>query len=281
MTVLLAGGRGREGSLTVIGLALVAWGGAAGAATVVSVDSGDTLRVREAGAVRTIRLACLEAPALTQAPHGEQAKATLRRLLPEGSAVVLTPIGRRAGAPPGDLLAEVASRSGLVNVELVRAGQAFTTLEAQPQCDSLRYGEAENSARFQRLGVWRVEGGIQRPREWRIAEAEGKTRRLREQALQEQLRRERDARRTVALQPRQGSLATGRATPPPGIYQQCVATAREKFREGSGGMTPPAGVMERFCSCLLKPKANESYNSLGERCTQQLLETITRSMQAG
>ncbi|MFN9644646.1 MAG: thermonuclease family protein [Cyanobacteriota bacterium] len=200
----------------------VALGGTALAATVVAVDSGDTLRVREGGQVRQIRLACLEAPALSQAPHGEQARATLRRLLPEGSAVLLRPISR-AGDPSGVPVVEVSTRSGSVNIELVRAGQAFTTLDTQPQCDALRYAEAENTARFQRLGVWRVEGG----------------------------------------------------------YAQCLATAREKFLEGSRGNAPPAGLLEGFCSCLIQPKASDSPASLGQRCTRQLLDRISRIASPG
>lgn len=280
MMVLLIGDRGRVGSFTVIGLVLAAWGGAAAAATVVSIDSGNTLRVREGGAVRTIRLACLEAPELSQAPHGDQARATLRRLLPEGSAVVLTPIGQ-ASAPADGLIAEVATRAGTVNVELVRAGLAFTTLDVQPQCDSLRYGEAENTARFQRRGVWRVEGGIQRPWEWRIARGEAEARRTRERMVQEQLRRERDTRRTVAFQPRQGSLAMGQAMPAGGVYGQCLATAREKFLEGSQGVAPPPGALEGFCSCLVKPKVNDTPNALAERCTRQFLERISSTLTAG
>lgn len=258
----------------------MALGGTALAATVVAVDSGDTLRVREGGQVRQIRLACLEAPALSQAPHGEQARATLRRLLPEGSAVLLRPISR-AGDPSGVPVVEVSTRSGSVNIELVRAGQAFTTLDTQPQCDALRYAEAENTARFQRLGVWRVEGGIPRPWQWRLAEAEWGARRAREQALRTQPWPVSRPRRTLAFQPRQGPFAAAGTSFPQGGYEQCLATAREKFLEGSRGIAPPAGLLEGFCSCLIQPKASDSPASLGQRCTRQLLDRISRIASPG
>lgn len=281
MTVLRSGDRGRAGHIAANGLGLLAWGGAAHAATVVAIDSGDTLRVREGGTVRTVRLACLEAPELSQAPHGERAKATLQRLLPVGSAVLLTPFPR-ASAPPGVTVAEVATSAGPVNLELVRAGQAFTTLDGQPLCDPLRYAEAENTARFRRLGVWQVEGGLQRPREWRIARAEAEARRAREQALQAQLRRERTARPPdIGPPPRQGPLAARWPTGGPEIQQQCVATAREKFLEGSGGIAPPPGALESFCTCLTHPKANDTPNTLGERCTRGLLLRVSAARQAG
>jgi endonuclease YncB( thermonuclease family) len=84
--------------------------GMATAATVVAIDSGDTVRVREGRSVQSIRLACLDAPELAQAPHGPASQAAL---------------------------------------QMVRAGQAFPTLIQPSQCDPLRYAEAENMARFQ------------------------------------------------------------------------------------------------------------------------------------
>ncbi len=40
-------------------------------ATVVSIGDGDTLRIREAGQVTTIRLACVDAPERAQSPWGQ------------------------------------------------------------------------------------------------------------------------------------------------------------------------------------------------------------------
>jgi endonuclease YncB( thermonuclease family) len=53
-------------------------------ATVLSVGDGDSLRVRSAAGPLTIRLACIDAPELAQAPYGAADRASLRRLAPVG-----------------------------------------------------------------------------------------------------------------------------------------------------------------------------------------------------
>ena len=72
-------------------LAAVAWlsASAARAATVVSVGDGDTLRVRDGGQQLTIRLACIDAPEMAQAPHGARSRELLQRLAPVGAVVSL------------------------------------------------------------------------------------------------------------------------------------------------------------------------------------------------
>ena len=59
------------------------------AATVVSVGDGDTLRVEDGGKKFTIRVACIDAPEMAQAPYGQQAREALQALLPVGSTVTL------------------------------------------------------------------------------------------------------------------------------------------------------------------------------------------------
>ena len=49
----------------------------------------DTVRVRLSGGVRTVRLACIDAPELVQSPWGQQARQQLQALAPIGSAVEL------------------------------------------------------------------------------------------------------------------------------------------------------------------------------------------------
>ena len=63
--------------------------GPAGAATVVSVGDGDTMRVREGGRQLTIRLACIDAPEIAQKPYGARAREPLQQLAPVGSEVAL------------------------------------------------------------------------------------------------------------------------------------------------------------------------------------------------
>ncbi|MEB3318153.1 MAG: thermonuclease family protein [Cyanobacteriota bacterium] len=266
----------------VAGLGVLLWSGAAAAATVVSIDSGDTLRVRDGGWMRTIRLACLEAPELEQAPHGAKAKATLQRLLPVGTTVSLISLGR-----PGTTtaMAEVISGAGPVNLQMVRNGLAFGAMAEQPQCDPLRYAEAENFARFYRLGVWQVEGGIQRPRDWRIARAQAEADRARAQRVQQQLARERaeraawrDAEARSSPTPLPTGLAARARALPPGSQQLCVAITRKQFMLSSQGIPPPPGTLENLCACLSKPKANETAQGIGERCASQFLQRLTKAL---
>jgi len=282
---LSLGGLKRQGGpwagVVGLGLGFLVSAGAASAATVVAIDSGNTLRVRADGVVRTIRLACLEAPELDQTPHGPGAKATLQRLLPIGTPVTLI---TSAGPSATTAVAEVVSGAGNVNLEMVRTGQAFSTLNEQPQCDPLRYAEAENTAQFRRLGVWQVEGGIQRPWDWRIARAEAQAQREREQLAQQdlaRLRAARPARLNAASQPNRS--AVGSQLPPfqPGFYQQCLAISREQFMSRSMGVAPPKGLFESLCSCLNKPKTNETTDGLGKRCMGNFMQSLKSTFQPG
>ncbi|MBM5816722.1 MAG: thermonuclease family protein [Cyanobacteria bacterium K_Offshore_surface_m2_239] len=263
----------------------IALSGTALAATVIAVDSGDTLRVREGGQVSTIRLACLDAPELGQGLIGAQAKATLAQLAPVGTAVRVTPLTPHTPLPEtkaanGVVTAEVATSASVVNVELVRAGQAFTTLDAQPRCDPLSYAEAENSARFRRMGVWQVEGGSERPWQWRVAAAEAKARAARQRAVEAQQARERQARppRVNAAPPNPSLLAAGPVTSMPGFQKQCVASGRQRYLEFSQGIAPPPGSFEAVCACISKPKPNETVEVLTERCTNQYLQRFMGRM---
>ena len=55
----------------------------------LSVGGGDTLRVDDGGRKITIRVACIDAPEMAQAPYGQQARDALQQLLPVGSTVTL------------------------------------------------------------------------------------------------------------------------------------------------------------------------------------------------
>ena len=248
-----------------IGAAFLLWGGTAGAATVVSVDTGDTLRVREGGVVRTVRLACLDAPELAQAPQGARAKEALQRLLPVGSAVSLNPPTAPAATT---VVAEVSTGAGNVNLELVRGGQAFTLQTPPPFCDLLRYAEAENTAQFRRVGVWQVEGGIQRPWHWRTAQQDSG-----DPMQPSPLPREpRLGRRDVSPStPPRPSYGQPQALPsPPGKLvwqrQQCVPWLRQQFQTSTNGNTLPTAIATNVCTCLTSPKRNDTSERLLDRC---------------
>jgi len=77
----------RRRTLALLAAALAA--GPAGAATVLSVGDGDTLRVVDGSKRLTIRLACIDAPEMAQPPYGAAARQRLQELAPVGSAVSL------------------------------------------------------------------------------------------------------------------------------------------------------------------------------------------------
>jgi endonuclease YncB( thermonuclease family) len=79
-------------AILLLGSPLLKPGLAAGErATVHSIGDGDTIRVLEQGRKVTIRLACIDAPEMNQAPYGAQSRAYLQSHLRIGSAVMLLP----------------------------------------------------------------------------------------------------------------------------------------------------------------------------------------------
>jgi endonuclease YncB( thermonuclease family) len=120
---------------------------------VLSVGDGDTLTVLDGGHKRVVRLACIDAPELSQGAAGTRAKAALQTLAPPGASVTLKV---QTTDRYGRTVAEVF-RSGApqpVNQALVRQGHAFVYGKYLQQCDGLAYGEAERTARSNQLGIW-------------------------------------------------------------------------------------------------------------------------------
>lgn len=139
-------------------------GGPAGAATVLSVGDGDTLRVSDGGQRLTIRMACIDAPETAQRPYGAASRQRLQALAPVGSAVSLRV---QTTDRYGRTVAEVFRNGQSVNLAMVSSGQAFAYRQYLSGCNQAAYLGAEASAERQGLGVWAVRGGIQRPWDWR------------------------------------------------------------------------------------------------------------------
>lgn len=140
---------------------------AAAAATVISVGDGDTLRVADRGKNITIRVACIDAPEMAQSPYGQQARQALQDLLPVGSTVALK---AQTTDRYGRTVAEVFAENGAnVGLSLVQQGHAFAYRQYLKQCDEWAYLDREKLAQRYRVGVWRFDGGIQRPWDWRSA----------------------------------------------------------------------------------------------------------------
>jgi endonuclease YncB( thermonuclease family) len=138
--------------------------GPAGAATVLSVGDGDTIRVSDGAKRVTIRLACIDAPETAQKPYGMPARQKLQALAPVGS---LVSIQAKTTDRYGRTVAEVFRNGRSVNLAMVSTGEAFVYWQYISGCDRNTYARLEQQAKSQRLGVWAVPGGIERPWDFR------------------------------------------------------------------------------------------------------------------
>jgi len=135
-------------------------------AVVISVGDGDTLRVREGSRIRTVRLACIDAPETSQAPQGASARADLQALAPVGSALELR---IQTTDRYGRSVAELFRGGRNLNQALVASGAAFVYWQYISGCDRNTYSRLETEARLGRLGVWSSPGGMTRPWDYRHA----------------------------------------------------------------------------------------------------------------
>ena len=138
-------------------------------ATVLSIGDGDTIRVQQGQQRLTIRLACIDAPEMAQAPDGANARRYLQTRLRLGSSVTLRP---QAVDRYGRTVAEVIGEVNL-NLAMVEDGMAFAYRQYLGQCNARDYLDAEFRASRSRYGVWRTPGGITRPWEFRRARRSG------------------------------------------------------------------------------------------------------------
>ncbi|MEI6829387.1 MAG: thermonuclease family protein [Synechococcaceae cyanobacterium ELA445] len=155
----------------IVGLCFLALicGPAANSATLLSIGDGDTIRVLDQGHKLTIRLACIDAPEMAQAPYGAQSRAYLQSRLRIGSPVTLLP---QTVDRYGRTVAEVITDTNL-NLAMVEDSQAFAYRQYLKQCNAKEYLDAEYRASRSRFGVWAVPGGITRPWDFRRARRSG------------------------------------------------------------------------------------------------------------
>ncbi len=142
-------------------------------ATVLSIGDGDTLRVREGSRTLSVRLACIDAPETSQAPHGASARAQLQALAPVGSAVELR---IKATDRYGRSVAELSRGGRNLNQALVASGSAFVYWQYIQGCDRQTYSRLETEARLKRMGVWGVSGGQKRPWDFRSGQRKSSAR---------------------------------------------------------------------------------------------------------
>lgn len=130
---------------------------------VLSIDDGDTIRVRQGGRAITVRLACIDAPETAQSPWGQHARRYLQQRLSIGREVTLEV---KTTDRYGRTVAEVISDIN-INLVMVEDGQAFAYRRYLSGCNAKEYLDAEYRASRHRYGVWQVEGGITRPWDFR------------------------------------------------------------------------------------------------------------------
>jgi micrococcal nuclease len=120
---------------------------------IVSVGDGDTLRVRTPDKTLTVRLSCVDAPEMAQAPYGQAASARLKQLLPVGQSVAVQVVDTDRY---GRSVAKIFKGNTSINVALVQEGQAAVYRQYLGGCPELRDRllSAEASAKQQRLGLW-------------------------------------------------------------------------------------------------------------------------------
>lgn len=125
-------------------------------AEVVSTGDGDTLRVMQDGEKVTIRMACIDAPEITQAPWGEQSANKLKELLPAQQVVTVRAIEKDRY---GRTVAEVYADDKLINLEMVKGGQAVVYNQYLDNCADTKqqYLDAQDKAQEQKMGFWNQE----------------------------------------------------------------------------------------------------------------------------
>lgn len=131
-------------------------------ATVISIGDGDSLRVLQDGRPINVRLACIDAPELSQRPYGERSRQYLRSRLRIGSRLRLLPqTVDRYGRTVAEVIGEVN-----LGLAMVEDGQAFAYRRYLAACNQQEYLQAEFRASRHRFGVWDRPGGILRP--WEV-----------------------------------------------------------------------------------------------------------------
>ena len=143
----------------------VLWPLPASSATIISIGDGDTIRIRDGSEKLTVRLACIDAPEISQAPYGARSRDFLKKMLPLGTKVVLRV---QAIDRYGRSVAEVFTEEENINQSVIEEGHGFVYRQYLSKCDGSHYLSLERQAQQHSLGVWATSPtGIQRPWDYR------------------------------------------------------------------------------------------------------------------
>ena len=115
---------------------LAFWSLPASGSTIISVGDGDTIRISDGSEKLTVRLACIDAPEMSQDPYGERSRDFLRNMLPIGTKVTLRiqTIDRY-----GRSVAEVFTKRGNINESIIEQGHGFVYRRYLSKCNGSRY----------------------------------------------------------------------------------------------------------------------------------------------
>lgn len=120
--------------------------------TVTRIYDGDTIDAFRDGETLKVRLACIDAPETSQAPHGQASREQLSSLVPGQVRLNVVDQDRY-----GRSVAEVYSPDGqLINQRMVQLGYAVVYDQYLDSCGANGNSllAAEQQAQSERLGVW-------------------------------------------------------------------------------------------------------------------------------
>ena len=134
-------------------------------ARVESIVDGDTMIVRSYSDPFRVRLACVDAPELSQGRAGVAARQALARLAPIGGWVTLS---RRSKAIDGTDMAEVLPMGAneRANVAMLRSGLAFMDRQTEGNCNDAVWRETEKTAKVEKRGIWGSDLGYELMMPW-------------------------------------------------------------------------------------------------------------------
>ena len=101
--------------------------------------------MKTASSTTTIRLACIDAPEMSQSPHGVDARKRLLSMLPVNSSITAKV---KTTDRYGRSIAEISHNGRNINQALVASGAAFVYWQYIKGCDRQTYSRLETEARL-------------------------------------------------------------------------------------------------------------------------------------
>ncbi|MEZ2339537.1 thermonuclease family protein [Microcoleus sp.] len=134
-----------------------------------SVYDGDTFRVKCDNREQKLRLCGIDAPEAKQ-PLGIESRDYLRSLIAKASnKVIVVEMDRdKYNRTVAEVLFDTPNGEQSVQEEMLKAGMAYHYKQYSGNCHNADvFDTAEEMGRSQKLGVWRLQGGGQRPWDYR------------------------------------------------------------------------------------------------------------------